>query len=328
MLVQNSGGKEFAPDPVLDVEREYEARVLGVIHIGTHQKQKHDGTNFIDEYDEIQQAIIEYEIVEDGTQVERGPDDAKRLENRRMCQFIKYSSHEKSGLFKLAQAINPKAAWVEKKKGFVDTSLIIGRPVSLELKLNKDGDKTNIKAVNKIPPKYQDAVNPLTFPVFQYSVMGGAFPVEGKETKLEDVPKWMLEFALNKAIDAEQFEQLEAIEAHLEALKADKPEDTELEGDRLPPKEEDEEPEEKPEEQVEEVEEEVEEKVEEAPKRTRRSRAKSTDKVDYSAKSIEELEALVLEKGVMTDEDLDDLNDNVASDEEFKAGIIAKLEAA
>lgn len=327
MIINNAGGnKEFAPDPLLDTGREYEARILGIVHIGKHEKQKHDGTKFIEEYQEVEQAIIEYEITEDDTQVERGPEGDKRLENRRMVQFIKYSSHEKSGLFKLAQSVNPKAAYMEKKKGVVDTSLMIGFPVSLELKLNKDGDKTNIKAVNKIPPKYQDSVNPLTFPIYQYSVMGGAFPVQGKETCIKDVPAWMLRFSLDKAVDADAFSQLDEIEAHLEALEAAKDSDTELEGDRLPPKEE---PKEEPkaEEPKEEPKVEEEPKEEPKPKRTRTRKPKAAAE-DYSAKSIEELEALVVEKGVMTDDQLDQLNDEVDSDDAFKAGIIAALEAA
>lgn len=333
MIVQNSGGKDFEPDPLLDTARDYEARVLGVFHAGKHQKQKHDGTKFIEEYDEIEQAIIEFEIVEEGTQVERGPEDNRRLENRRMAMFLKYSSHEKSTLFKIAQSINPKAAYLEKKEGVVDTSLIIGRPVSLELKLNKDGDKTNIKAVNKIPPKYQDSVGPLTNDVFQYSVMMGAFPVEGVETSVSDVPKWMLEFALNKAIDAEQFAKLEEIEAHLESLKSDD-DNSELEGDRLPPKTEDK-AEEKADEPVEEEKEpkdepKVEEKQEETKteRRSRRSRrGAAEEKVDYSTYTIEQLESLVVEKGLMSEEELDDLSDNVTSDEEYTASIIEKLEA-
>lgn len=344
MIVQNAGGKGFEPDPLLDVENQYEARILGIIHVGTHQKQKHDGTNFIDEYDDIQQAIVEFEVVEDGTQVERGPEGSKHLENRRMCQFVKYSSHEKSGLFKLAQTANPKAAYVEKKEGVVDTSLIIGKPVSLELKLNKDGDKTNIKSVNAIPPKYHDGVPPLTNDVFQYSVMSGAHPVEGKATKLEDVPKWMLEFALSKALDAEQFTELEAMETHLEALEAAKDGNTELEGDRLPPKDktekktkaktekkEDPKPDPEPEPEEGEEEEGSEEKEdtkteESTSRRSRRSRRTRTTE-DYSAKSIEDLEALVVEKELMSEDDLDDLSETANSDEEYKATLITKLEA-
>lgn len=329
MIVQNSGGKDFEPDPLLDTARDYEARVLGVFHAGTHQQQKYES----DEYVNIDQAIIEFEIVEEGTQVERGPEDNRRLENRRMAMFLKYSSHEKSTLFKIAQSINPKAAYLEKKEGVVDTSLIIGRPVSLELKLNKDGDKTNIKAVNKIPPKYQESVAPLTNNVFQYSVMMGAFPVEGVETSVSDVPKWMLEFALNKAIDAEQFAKLDEIEAHLESLKSDD-DNSELEGDRLPPKTEDK-AEDKADEPVEEKQEpkdepKVEEKQEEAKteRRSRRSRRGATEeKVDYSTYTIEQLEALVVEKGLMSEDELDDLSDNVTSDEEYTAVIIGKLEA-
>lgn len=323
MLVESKAGGNFEPDPILDVEANVEARVIGIIHAGKHEKQKHDGTKFIDEYKTIEQAIIEFEIVEDGTQVERGAEGNKTLVNRRMCKFVNYSSHENSEMFAIAKAANPKSAWTEGKDGFVQTGMFIGKPVSLELGTNKDGTKNTIKKVHAIPPKYQDSVPALTIKPFQFSVMGGAFPLEdGTETTINDVPVWMLSLALDKAVDAEQFKQVDEMEATIAAAKAakdNKGTDTELEGDRLPAKTEEKvEPEVEPEAEP--------EKVEEKPKARTRTRSRAA-KVDYTTKSIEDLEAIALEKGAVTDEDLDDLNDTITDDEEYKAAIIAKIEA-
>lgn len=309
MLIEQKPQKDFEPDAALDAGREYEARIVGVAHVGKHEKEKFGGDGKPSgEFQEIEQAIVMLELTEEDTFVERGPEDARVMKPRLIPQFIKWSSHEKSGMFKLAKNANPKAAWVEGKQGKVDTSLIIGEPVTVVFKEATAEGKQYIDEIKSIPAKYKDGVDAAQSTPFQYHVGLGSFPLaDGTETKLEDVPVWIINYALNKAIDAEEFGQLDAMEAYVaEAEAAKDGNDVELEGDRLPAKESEEAKEEPVEETKEEV---VEEKVEEKPKTSRRRSRKPAAKEDSGLKAeleavkadIGALEDLAIEKGLAED---------------------------
>ena len=329
MLVETKAASNFELDPIIeDLEVQVDARIVGIVHIGLFEKQKHDGKKFIEEYTDKEQAIIEFEIVEDGTQVERGTEGDMRLENRKISKFITYSSHENAEMHKIAKAANPKSAWVDGKQGKVDTSLIIGEPVALQLGINKAGDRNTVVEVNLIQPKHKAAVNPMESKPFQYSVMSGAHPLaDGTPTTIEAIPKWMLKQGLTNAKNAEEFTMIDEIEEYTQE-SADGSDAGTLEGDEkakttaktkttksaAKPK-----TTEPVEEEVVEEDEVVEEAVKEpAPKTTRRRRASkpAVEKEDFSGLTLEELEDVLLSRFNVTDDQLAELDDKFSEDDE------------
>lgn len=332
MLIKTTGNaKTFAPDPVLDTERDYEARIVGIFHRGIHEKNKWENGRQVGVVEEDQVTLV-IELTEEDTYVERGEgEDMKLVPRRPQWLTLKYSSHEKSNLYATAKMANPKAVWMEGKQGVIDIDKILGCPVAVKFEEpTEDGKQYMDKKLLAIPAKYKDKVGETTTPHFCYSVMGGAFV-----GTLEDVPPAMLRHAIDNAINVEEFEQLEAIETHLSKLEAQKEEGATLEGDESPAKAEKaadkaakskRTP--KAKESVEE--EKVEEKAAEEPvvetKPARSRRSAKTEEVDYSTKSVAELEDLLIEKG-LTDADLDEISDNADSDEGYQEDLITKLKS-
>lgn len=331
MIIDNSADKSnFAPDVKLDTEREYDARIVGLIHIGLVQNQNFDDK---DKMDEIEQAIIVFELTEEDTFVPRGgTEEDPIMKPRTMPKFIKYSSHEKSGLFALAKVANSKAAWIDGKKGMIDPSMILDQPVVLKIKDGKE-DKQNIDKISSYPAKFKDAVGARTTPLFLYDVHTGAH----SDTTIEDVPAWILTYAMSKALDVEQFGQLDFIEAHLAALEAEKTSEK-LAGD------------EKPKDTKGKTDAAAAAKVAKAAaeaaklaaakaaasatteepsvpaRRSRRDAAPTPEVIDYSGKDEVELEGLLLAAG-KTNAFLDTLSGSVGSDAEYVAALIAELQA-
>ena len=331
MLVKTSGNaKTFAPDPVLDTERDYEARIVGAFHRGIHEKTKWENGKNVGVVEEDQITLV-VELTEEDTYVERGEEGSKtKVPRRPQWLTLKYSSHEKSNLFATAKLANPAAAWVEGKQGAVDIDKILGCPVAVQFnEPNEEGAQYMKKKLLAIPAKYKDGVAPATIKPFCYSVMGGAFV-----GTLEDVPAGMLRHTIDNAINVEEFEQLEAIEAYLAKLEAQKEEGTTLEGDEAPAKaaakatEKAEKPKRAAKAKVEPEEKKVAEDATEEPvaKPARSRRAAKTEEVDYSTKSVAELEDLLIEKG-LADKDLDELSDAAESDEGYVSDLIAKLKS-
>ena len=331
MLVKTSGNaKTFAPDPVLDTGRDYEARIVGAFHRGIHEKGKWENGKKVGVVEE-DQITLAVELTEEDTFVERGEGESMKLVPRRPYWLtLKYSSHEKSSLFTTAKLANPAAAWMDGKQGVVDVIKMIDCPVAVQFEEpTEDGAQYMKKKLLAIPAKYKDGVAPATTKPFCYSVMGGAFV-----GTLEDVPAGMLRHAIDNAINVEEFEQLEAIEAHLAKLDAQKEEGAVLEGDEAPAKaaskapEKAENPKRAAKEKVEPEKEKVTGGAAEEPvvKPTRSRRAAKTEEVDYSTKSVAELEDLLIEKG-LTDEELDELSDAADSDEGYHSDLVAKLKS-
>lgn len=332
MIIKTSGNaKAFDPDPALDTARDYEARIVGVFHRGIHEKNKWENDKIVGTEEEEQVTLV-VELTEEDTYVERGEGDNKKLVPRRpQWLTLKYSSHEKSNLFATAKLANPKAAWMEGKQGCVDPSLILNQPVAVQFNEPMDtGAQYMKKKLLAIPAKYKDGVGAATSPLFCYSVDTGAHI-----GTIEDVPAGMLRHAIDNAINVEEFGQLEAIEAHLAKLEAQKEEGATLEGDEAPAK-----AEKAPEKtakakrtkeveestEAEEVEQEAAEEPVEASKPARSRRAAKTEEVDYSSKSVAELEDLLIEKG-LTDAELDKISDSAESDEGYQEDLIAKLKS-
>lgn len=332
MLIKTTGNaKTFAPDPALDTARDYEARIVGVFHRGIHEKNKWENDKIVGTEEEEQLTLV-IELTEEDTYVERGEgEDMKLVPRRPQWLTMKYSSHEKSNLYATAKLANPKAAWMDGKQGCVDPTLILNQPVAVQFnEPNAEGAQYMKKKLLAIPAKYKDGVAPATIKPFCYSVMSG----EHVGT-IEDVPAGMLRHAIDNAINVEEFEQLEAIEAHLAKLEAQKEEGTTLAGDEAPAK-----AEKAPEKaakakrapkvdtpvEEEKVEQDAAEEpvVEAKPSRSRR--AAKTEEVDYSTKSVAELEDLLIEKG-LTDAELDELSDAAESDEGYQEDLIAKLKS-
>jgi hypothetical protein len=238
MIVNNAGGKDFAPDPLLDFDTAYDARVVGITTIGTHEKgvwctktkKFKDG-----EFKEVAQAIVQFEFTEPETMLTRGEGEDEHQVPRTTLSFIKYDSHEKGGFYKMAKAANPKSVSIVNKKGVVDTSLIIGEAVSIKMKADpKDDNKMYIDEITAIAAKYKKLVEPMTLTPFQYDVESGSHPLsDGTKTTIDAVPSWMLNYAITTAIDAENFKMVDEIEAYIEKCDAEKDGNTELEGDKL-----------------------------------------------------------------------------------------------
>ncbi len=335
MIVENVGGKDFDPDPLLDFETDYEARIVGITTVGTHQKGVWDQAKngFKEgEFVEVQQCIALLEFTEEETKLSRGEDDDIKLVPRTAVHFMKYNSHEKGGLFKLAKQANPKAVSVVKGKGVVDTSKMIGEPVNVRMKADKkDENKMYIDEITAISSKYKNNVDPMTLAPFQYDVNSGSHPLaDGTETSIEDVPVWMLKFALNKAIDAEDFKMIEEIEEYVESKDKEKEEgQTELEGDRRPAKSEDT-PKVEPKEP--ELEEESEDK-EKAPAKSTRSRRGSKKAAKHTKESLEALGIDALEDLFIaevndadkSEESLDAFDADSEDDDQYTAKIIEAI---
>ena len=314
MIIESKAtGKDFEPDAALDTSRDYDLRIQGLIHTGTMQKDVWvDGKKTSDVVNE-ESCIVLFELVEEDTHVDRGPEDNTHKEPRTTVKFMKYSSHEKSNLFSVASAANKKAAWVEGKQGKIDVAQLLGSPINATFKEANAEGKQYLDKLTAIPEKYKKDVDPSTLPVFCYSVMSGA----GEGTSIEDVPTWLLNYSLNKAVNAEEFGMLEEIEAHLEKLEQEK--DGKLDGDDKPadePAKKEEAPKE-------------EEAKPAAKKRTRKTKPKAEEELDFSTMSDTELEELFMTKGG-TEEALDSINDNLseeASDEDYKAAVIEAIKA-
>lgn len=328
MLIKTTGNaKTLAPDPALDTSRDYEARIVGVFHRGIHEKNKWENDKIVGTEEEEQLTLV-IELTEEDTYVERGEgEDMKLVPRRPQWLTMKYSSHEKSNLYATAKLANPKAAWMDGKQGCVDPTLMLNQPVAVQFnEPNEDGAQYMKKKLLAIPAKYKDGVAPATIKPFCYSVMSGAHV-----GTIEDVPAGMLRHAIDNAINVEEFEQLEAIEAHLAKLDAQKEEGASLEGDEAPAK-----AEKAPEKaakakraskvDTEKLEQEAaEEPVAEA-KPARSRRAAKAEEVDYSTKSVAELEDMLIEKG-LTDAELDEISDAAESDEGYQEDLIAKLKS-
>lgn len=321
MLIEQKPSKDFEPDPFLEVEREYEARIVGLVHIGTHEKKEYANGVATGKTKEESTAVIMFELLEEDANVLRGPEDAQKSVRRMQPLFLKYSSHEKSKLFGIAKKANPKSAWVDGKEGKVDTSKFIGCPVNLTFKEPTDDGKQYLDEVKAIPQKYQKDVEAMEANPFQYCVESGAFPLEsGAETTIEDVPTWLLNHAIDKAVDAATFGKLEEIEDYLEAVAEARDGEVELDGDRLPQDD-------KTEPKKEEV---KEEKKETTSRRGRRSAKKDTDtksELQVELEAIEDVAALedrVAEVGV-TDDDFEVVGAEAGEDDDkYKELLIAK----
>lgn len=333
MIVKTTGNaKDFKPDPALDTERDYEGRIVGAFHRGIHEKTKWENGKQVGVVEEDQITLV-IELTEEDTYVERGEgDDMKLVPRRPQWLTLKYSSHEKSNLFSTAKLANPSAAWMEGKQGVVDIDKVLGCPVAVQFnEPTEDGAQYMSKKLLAIPAKYKESVGAATTPLFCYSVMGGAYV-----GTIEDVPPAMLRHAVDNAINVEEFEQLEAIEEYLAKIEAQKSEDAVLEGDEATSskgkKSEDEKPKskrtpkaKKEEEQPTKEEEEADPVEEKKAPRSRRG-SKKEQEVDYSTKSVAELEDLLIEKG-LSDADLDEISDNADSDEGYQEDLITKLKS-
>jgi hypothetical protein len=335
MLIKTTGNaKNFAPDPALDTARDYEARIVGVFHRGVFEKNKWENDKIVGTEEE-EQVVLVVELTEEDTYVERGEgEDMKLVPRRPQWLTMKYSSHEKSNLYATAKLANPKAAWMEGKQGCVDPQLVLNQPVAVQFnEPTTEGAQYMKKKLLAIPAKYKDGVAPATITPFCYSVMTG----EHVGT-IEDVPASMLRHAVDNAINVEEFEQLEAIEAHLAKLEAQKEEGATLAGDEAPAKKAKAEkapekaakakrtPKAKESAEEEEVEQEAAEEPVAETKPTRSRRAAKTDEVDYSGKTAGELEDLLIERG-LTDAELDEISDAAESDEGYQEDLIAKLKS-
>lgn len=321
--------KKGIEKPELDTDRDYEARLLGIAHVGKHEKNVY-GKNGkpTGETKEVDQAILIFELVEEDTYLEIGPDDSKELKPRTETKFENYSSNEKSNLFKLAKSIDPKAAYTEGKKSFVDTSRIVGKPVMLRFK-EKDGEYQNIAEIKAVPAKFQDAIGEAQNPLFQFSCMQGAFPLADKtETTIDDVPLWIIKFALDKALNIDESKILEQLEEHVEAAEADHGSMTNSDDMKVKNKQESADKDDKEDKQDEpEEKDEKSEKSGSSSRRRGRRGSGSGDKdkrAELLALSIEDLEDKFVDAGNSEDK-LDELADEHPEDEAFKAAIVDLL---
>ena len=109
MIVDNAGGKDFAPDPLLDFDTAYDARIVGLTTIGVHEKQVWENGGFVDgKFKEVLQCIVQFEFTEESTRLIRGEGEDEHTVPRTTVSFLKYDSHEKGGLYKLAKQANAK----------------------------------------------------------------------------------------------------------------------------------------------------------------------------------------------------------------------------
>ena len=328
MIVSNSGGKDFEyePDPVIDTERELEGRVIGICHVGIIQKDVWVDGKKTGDVKEVESVMIELEAVEEDTYVERGPEDAKRLEPRKFFLEEKWSSNDRSNFYKYCKMANPASIFKDEKgNDQIDPAKVVGYPLSF--KLNKANGKgrqyVNKKEVAGIPAKYQKDVPAAKNGLYLFHADSGLHLGE-----MSDVNTFFLRTKiLQDAVNVEELGAVELIEDYLEELEAAKETNgagKELEGDSAPaekPKKartKKEEPvaEEEPEKEV----------AEEKPAPRKRARAKKDSAPDYSAMSDEQIEDILVEKGV-SDEDLDAISEGADSDEVYKAALIAKLES-
>ena len=327
MVVNKSGGgKDFEPDPLLDPKRQYDARIIGFAHIGIHEKPEYKDGKATGEILEQEQCLIAFELVEEETYVERGPEGAKTMEPRIMFKWEKYSSHEKSNLYKIASKAHPDAVWIEKKQGQVDPLMMINQPVMIKLINNKDGDKQNIKEVDGYPAKFASSVGEAKSDQFMFSVNVPEDLFADCEIDLSKVPPWVLSKSLNDAINADSFACIEAMEAQVDlneaAKEAAKANSGKLEGDEKPATDTSKAKSKasKPKEEVKEEEEKV---ADEKPaRRPRRNRKAEGETVDYSEMGIEELEKILIDKDVSEDE-LDEL-DSEGTDEAYQKALAKK----
>lgn len=322
MIIDNStDGSNFTPDTPLDTEREYEGRIVGMAHVGLMENQDFDDNTKVVE---IEQAIILIELTEEDTYVPRGAEGEEVFKPRVLPKFIKYSSHEKSGLYALAKTANKKAAWVEGKKGMVNPELILDEPVSITIKDGKDG-KQNISKINPIMEKHKAGVEAKVSPTFLYDIDTGAHA----GTTIEDVPAWIIKYAMNKALNVESFGQLEEMEAYVKSLE-DSKEGGKLDGDDKPKDSKKKAPPKKVEEKkVDKVEKDADGAGDEekpAPRRSRRSRGTPDSTIDYSTFTEAQLEDALEEKGV-TSAEVDDISDSSSSDDDYLVRMIAKLQS-
>ena len=312
MTITDTGGKEFDLDPVLDPKGDYESRIVGFAHIGIHEKDIYINGSPTGKKEEQNQAIVLFELTDPETYVERGPDDDKKKVRRYLAKFLKYSCHEKSNLFGIASAVGPDAAFREGKDPRVDPVEMVGGCVSLKLSLNKEETKNNIKSALSIPKKYQSDVPEAELPLFCYSVDQGAFV-----GSIEDVPPWMLTFAFDNGMYVEKFGQIEEIEKQIAKNKEEKEakakDKDKLAGDDKP---------------ADSSSKSANVDKEEKPASTRRRRGRGTAKetVDYSDKTIEEMEDILIKKGV-SDDDLNSLADDNELDDDYLAALIEKAQS-
>lgn len=316
MVIDNaSGGTEFEPDALIPDGSIVESRVLGFAHIGKHEKDKYgtDGKPTGGK-EVIEQAILAFELEEESTDVERGAEGDKKLVPRVMYKFIKWSSHEKSNLYAIAKNCNVESAWVSGGDGQVDPVEMLGHCLNLEIGVNKNGDNNSVKKTAAISNKYKDGVRELSGNKFMFSVQHGAFA----GTTIADVPPWILSIAVERAVDADEFGMLEEIEAQIQKNEAEKESRKEgasskLEGDEAPSAKN------SPKKQSSEAEDgEV--------KTPRRKRSPKKTSVDFSSKSIEELEDLLVDSG-WGDDEFDAVAEENEDDDDYKKALVKAAKA-
>lgn len=338
MLVDNSGGN-FEKDKLLDADTDVEAVLLGVAYVGKHQSKKF-GTE--DEYELVDQAIMAYEIVEEDTQVERGGEENPHMVNRIITEYVKYSSNEKSRMYGRVKALDPKAVGKQNGKPVIDLLGVVGKPIILTLGVNNKGTYNTITDVSKVTPKLAKTMAEGEHTPYLFHADQGMFEANGHKTQLEDVPVWMLKM-VTEADNADELGMIDAVEEFLAELEADKSDDTELEGDRLPddkkskadkkkatPKDEDknddgegdEGGEEKTTRRSRRSQKEDEPEEEKGSRRSRRSRKPANDELREELKAKQEndpvaFESYALDKGYIDEDGLTDLADGTENDEEF-----------
>lgn len=324
MIISNAKGtqKDFEPDPALDENRDLDGRIVGFFHAGLHQKEIWANDKRTGEFKEEEKLMVLIEAVEEDTYVERGGEGNKVMTPRVYTRYYKFSSHEKSNLFSLAKLANPESVTKE-NGGTVDLAKAVNQPIWFKSIVN--GDFTNAEEVTAVPTKLKSTIGECKNTPFIYSVHSGAHL-----GSLSDVPAWYLRHALTKALDAEEFGQLEEIEAHLAEIDSQKGSNTSgssLEGDAKPAETKKKKaPAKKKAAEI--VEEEAPEE-EEAPKPARRARKKKEDDSEadeYADLDEAALEDLLIDKGV-SDDEIDALSDTADSDEEYLAALKAKLKS-
>ena len=280
------GGKEFEPDPKLDTGRQYEARVIGFSHIGKFEKDVYENGVKTGAKKVAEQCLIEFELTEPDTYVERGPEGNKVKVPRKMIAWETYSSHEKSNLFKISKAVNSDSVWIEDKEGNVDPIMLLGSACLLKVRTSKNG-KQSIGEVAECPAKMLELVEPAKNTTYMFGVNLEASQFADCNVNLADVPSWILLRAHDKSLNSDTFKCIDEIEDQIDANKIAKEQASEgrLEGDSKPAKQE--------EAKAQTSAPSTEAKAEVAPKSSRRTRRGSStpasDVPDFSAMSADDL---------------------------------------
>lgn len=335
MMIDETGGNNFTPDPLLDLDRQYDGRIIGFAHIGDMEKDVMNDQGPTGEKTIIKQCIIAIELTEEDTRLVRGEEGSETYTNRIFYKWDKYSSHVKSNLYKIAGHASKTATWEEGGEGRIDPVEMLGQPIAISLKNNKDNTKQNIKETSAIQAKYHAGVEPAESPLFMFGVNTGACA----GTSIADVPPWILAKSLSDAVNATEFKFLEEMEeqAALNAAAKEEAKSGKLEGDDAPKKttkakskakgkkveKEDEKEEAEPEAPAKPEKTTADEK---APARRQRKSSKK-DSVDYSDKSIEEMEAILVSKEV-DDEEIDALMDANEDDDDYLKALVARANQA